>query len=94
MTRYNRLLSPGRALCLIVIGLCLSLPVTGRAAAVVINEILASNATIAPLTNYPDYFPDYVELYNSTPNNIPLGPTNSGPSGNWILSTKDRKSVV
>ena len=88
MTRYNRLLSPGRALCLIVIGLCLSQPVTGRAAAVVINEILASNATIAPLTNYPDYFPDYVELYNSTPNNIPLGPTNSGPSGNWILSTK------
>ena len=88
MTPYNRLLSPARALSAILLGLCLSMPLAGRAAAIVINEILASNATIAPLTNSPDYFPDYVELYNSTPNIIPLGPTNSGPSGNWILSIK------
>ena len=37
-----------------------------------LNEILANNQSIAPLTNFPNYFPDYVELYNTSTSNINL----------------------
>src|SRR5689334_4251289 len=37
---------------------------------IVINEVLAVNNTIAPLADFPDYFPDYVELYNPTENDM------------------------
>src|SRR5215207_11591700 len=48
-------------------------------AQIVINEILANNSTIAPLANNPDYFPDYVELYNNSD-----APINLGTSG-WRI---------
>ena len=71
-----------------LVGLCISGSLVGSAADIVINEVLASNSKHAPLAAYPDYFPDYIEIYNSTASDIRLGPTNAGPSGNWILSTK------
>ena len=49
---------------------------------IVLNEILADNQAIAPLTNFPNYFPDYVELYNTTSSDIDLA------AGRWSLSTK------
>ena len=49
---------------------------------IVLNEILASNQSIAPLANFPNYFPDYVELYNTTTSDIDLA------AGQWSLSPK------
>src|SRR6187401_2563122 len=40
---------------------------------VIVNEILADNQTNAPLPDLPDYFPDYVELYNTGDAEIDLG---------------------
>lgn len=94
MNRYKSLLSPAQTLTALLLGMLLSAPLVGRAADIVINELLASNSTNAPLAAYPDYFPDYVELYNTTTNDIRLGPTNSGPSGNWIISTKKNPSPL
>jgi hypothetical protein len=41
-------------------------------AQVVINEIMADNRSIAPLDRYPDYFSDYLELYNTSANDVSL----------------------
>ena len=65
------------------------LPIAARSQDVVINEIMAANATIAPLTSSTNYQPDYVELYNRTASPINLN------AGGWAISDKrDRKSVV
>src|SRR5207249_7729709 len=40
------------------------------------------NQSIAPLVDFPDYFPDYVELYNASSRDIDL------VAENWSLSTK------
>ncbi len=42
-------------------------------AQIVINEILANNKTIAASPDNPDYFPDYVELYNNSDVPVDLG---------------------
>ena len=52
------------------------------AAEIVINEVMSRNATNAPFAQIPDYAPDYVELYNTTTNDIDLA------AGGWTLSTK------
>ena len=62
--------------------LALMLPLMVKSQDVVINEIMASNASIAPRTNNPNYQPDYIELYNRTANEIDLG------AGNWAVSDK------
>jgi hypothetical protein len=48
---------------------------------VVINEVLADNSTIAPLPAFRDYFPDYIELYNTTGVPVDLGGWRIGDSG-------------
>ena len=48
---------------------------------VVINEVLANNVSNAPFAAFPAYFPDYVELYNTTASDINL-------AAGWSLSTK------
>jgi hypothetical protein len=55
---------------LIFLSLLLASPARAQ---IVINEILADNKTFAPVPNSPDYFPDYVELYNNSANEINLG---------------------
>ncbi|MFM1768005.1 MAG: hypothetical protein RJA22_534 [Verrucomicrobiota bacterium] len=52
--------------------LLLGLPLAGRAQ-ILINEVLAANQSTAPLVDIPDYFPDYIELYNFSTNDIDLG---------------------
>ncbi len=71
-----------RSLFTIVLTLLALRPVASRAADVVINEVMARNATNAPFLQIPDYTPDYVELYNTSTNDIDLG------AGQWSLSTK------
>lgn len=88
MNRYQSLLSPARALSLLLLGLCLLMPLAGPAADIVINEVLASNTTNAPLAGFPDYTPDYVELYNTTSNDIDLA------AGQWTLSRKKNPSIL
>ncbi len=61
-----------------------SLP-TG-AAEIYINEVMASNSTNAPLAAFPDYAPDYVELYNSSGRDIDLG------AEGWSITTKNNPS--
>ena len=55
---------------------------------IIINEVLAINNTIAPLAAFPDFFPDYVELYNPTASDIDLGALG------YALSTKRNPSPV
>ncbi|MGH8246820.1 MAG: hypothetical protein ACREUU_10350, partial [Gammaproteobacteria bacterium] len=59
-TRFLR-----RGLALAAVLTLLLLPAAGRAQ-VIINEILADNTTYAPLAEIPDYFPEYIELYNTS----------------------------
>ena len=56
-------------------------PLPGRTQ-VVINEIMAANLSIAPLAALTNYFPDYVEIYNTTPAAIDLH------AGQWTRSNK------
>jgi len=75
---------PSRISCACFFWICtlsLLLPRPGRGASVIINEVLAANQTIAPLAAFPDYFPDYAELYNGTDTPINLG-------AGWSLSVK------
>ncbi len=78
---FPRVARGGFLSVVIMITLLLS-PVAGRSAEIVINEIMAANSSVAPLTALPDYFPDYVELYNTTSTNIDLN------AGGWTLSNK------
>lgn len=74
------------AAILVVAALLASRPLS--AADVVINEVMARNSTNAPFVAIPDYTPDYVELYNTTTNDIDLS------AGPWRLSTKANPSFV
>ena len=65
-----------------ILSLVLLLPFTGRGADIVINEVMASNSSIAPLADQPDYFPDFVELYNNSGREIDL------VTERWAISTK------
>src|SRR5215510_5401460 len=78
----SRLGRAGGILSLLWLSVVLPSAVRGQEKEVVINEVLASNHSIAPLAELPDYFPDYVELYNATANDIDLG------FQGWSLSTK------
>jgi hypothetical protein len=60
---------------------CLA-PPAGLGAEIVINEIMANNTSVAPLDDFPEYTPDYVELYNTTSSRIDLA------AGQWTLSNK------
>ena len=52
---------------------CLA-PKLTRAQEVIFNEVLAGNTFIAPLApDFPDYFPDYIEIYNAGGRDIDLG---------------------
>ena len=62
--------------------LALMLPSAGRGAEIVINEVMASNQSTAPLADQPDYFPDFVELYNASHRDIDLA------AEGWSLSNK------
>ena len=53
--------------------LLLLLPAAGRAQEVIINEILANNESTVPLVDFPDYRPEYIELYNTSARDIDLG---------------------
>jgi hypothetical protein len=53
--------------------LTLLLPAAAGAQEVIINEILANNVSTAPLAEIIDYFPEYIELYNSSLRDIDLG---------------------
>ena len=62
--------------------IALLVPGLARSQEIVINEIMARNSTNAPLVNFPEYFPDYIELYNTTAGDIDLA------AGQWTLSNK------
>src|SRR5688572_13943087 len=62
--------------------LAVMLPGIARSQDIVINEIMASNASVAPVSTNSTYFPDYVELYNRTANSIDLN------AGGWAISDK------
>lgn len=47
--------------------------VRAQGLSVVINEVMANNESIPVLPDFPDYFPDYVELYNPNPGEVDLG---------------------
>lgn len=49
------------------------LPGAGRAQEIIINEMCAANSNTVVLAEYPEYFPDYVELYNNSGRDIDLG---------------------
>jgi hypothetical protein len=67
----------------VTMGLALLIPVIGSSQ-IVINEVMADNdSAFAAFPDLdPDYFPDYVELYNTSASDIDLG------AGVWSLSTK------
>ena len=65
----------------LILALAWILTGTPTNAQVVINEVLVNNVSTAPLSAFPAYFPDYVELYNTTTGDIDL-------SAGWSLSTK------
>lgn len=82
MNRIQPLLRLTRAV-LVVLGLLyLSQPDRSTAAEIYINEIMADNSTNAPMVDFPDYTPDYVELYNASGRDIDLG------AEGWNLTTK------
>lgn len=56
-----------------LVALTLLVPAAARSQDIIINEILAGNNTTAPLVEFPEYFPDYVELYNNSSRDIDLG---------------------
>lgn len=75
-------------LSLVLTCLLLASALPGRAE-IIINEVMAINNTIAPLTEFPDYFPDYLELYNdSTTEDVDLGLAGYG------LTTKRNPSIA
>jgi hypothetical protein len=79
-TRFRRGLALAAALIL--------LPAASRAQ-VIVNEILAANGgTTAPLAEIPDYFPEYIELYNSGTADIDLGAEGWTITDNPILTNK------
>ncbi len=61
------------------VALCCLLVVSPARAQIVINEVLANNKTVAASLDNPDYFPDYVELYNTSGASVDLG------AGGWRL---------
>ena len=63
----------GRNWLAVLAALALLVPAAGRSQDIIINEVLAGNNTTAPLVEFPDYFPDYVELYNNSSRDIDLG---------------------
>lgn len=69
-----------RVFLTILLVLSLGRPETGGAQ-VTVNEFMADNQTVAPLLDFPDYFPDYVELYNTTTADIDLG-----ANGGWRIA--------
>lgn len=71
-----------RSLLTLLAALLTLQPLAGESSDVIINEVMARNGTNAPFLQIPDYTPDYVELYNTTTNEIDLG------LGQWALSTK------
>ena len=73
---------PGPAWLFQLTVLTLLLPALVRGQEIVINEVMADNQSIAPLLDFPDYFPDYVELYNRSARDINLA------AEGWSLSTK------
>ncbi|MEY2408752.1 MAG: hypothetical protein QOF48_1422, partial [Verrucomicrobiota bacterium] len=74
MDKFAKRLGRYRCAGLTLVALLLILaPRTGRSQEIIVNEVLAGNTTIAPLFEYPDYFPDYVELYNAAARDIDLG---------------------
>jgi hypothetical protein len=62
----------------------LLLPFSGRSQEIVINEVMASNQSTAPLAgeDYTEYFPDFVELYNNSGREIDL------VAEQWAISTR------
>lgn len=73
---------------LVVLGLLAITPFPQtRAAEIYINEIMADNSTNAPMVDFPDYTPDYVELYNASGRDIDLG------AEGWSLTTKVKQAA-
>src|SRR5215207_9429907 len=74
----------GRGWIFLALTVALLVPAIAYSADVVINEIMADNeSAFAPFPDLdPDYFPDYVELYNNTTSDIDLN------NETWTLSTK------
>lgn len=54
----------------VTLALLVTLPARGQ---IVINEFLADNQTNAVLADFPDYFPDYIELHNASDSPVDLG---------------------
>lgn len=78
-----RMISPvARGCILLILSLVLLLPSLGRAGEIVINEVMASNQSTAPLEDQTDYFPDFVELYNNSGREIDL------VAERWAITTK------
>ncbi|HEY6563266.1 MAG TPA: hypothetical protein VIY86_02110, partial [Pirellulaceae bacterium] len=65
-----------------ILSALLLFPFIGSAGEIVINEVMASNASTTPLEDQTDYFPDYVELYNNSGREIDL------VTERWAFSTK------
>src|SRR5882672_6078258 len=82
MSRYRMISPVARGCFLWILSLALLLPSIGRAGEIVINEVMASNSSIAPLADQPEYFPDFVELYNASGREIDL------VAERWAISTK------
>jgi len=82
LKRYGFVSPGGQVWTSFAAALVLLLPAVVRGQEIIINEILADNQSIAPLVDFPDYFPDYVELYNASSRDIDLA------TENWSLSTK------
>src|SRR5689334_3943766 len=81
-TRFRRV---GFALAAV---LTLLLPAIGHTQ-VIVNEILAANgSTIAPLAEIPDYFPEYIELYNNSTLDIDLGTEGWTITDNPVITNK------
>jgi hypothetical protein len=57
-------------------------PLTARSQEIIINEVMASNQSTAPLADYTDYYPDFIELYNNSGREIDL------VAEQWAISTK------
>ena len=72
-----------RAFCAFLCLVCALLPKMANGAEIYINEVMASNSTNAPMVDFPDYFPDYVELYNASGRDIDLG------AEAWSITTKN-----
>lgn len=82
MNRIQPLLRIARAVLFVIGLLILAQPSLVKAADIYINEIMADNSTNAPMVDFPDYTPDYIELYNASGRDIDLG------AEQWSITTK------